>query len=270
MKGRSRCDDVVGGTVDDVTNGKLDCHLPSEAEWRKAVIEDLLFTVHLHHGGQLVSTRGGKEYLDEIIVEVLRFNLDEWSMKLKSDGDMMRMDKFVVDQKTKHYHMYVVNGYRQENEIKITSNDEDYVPSDGEYSGDTLVEVEVDHFDFDVEDENQQGQHPNVLGDNSGSLGEDDNNINVKVGVKTNKGRSLDSYDEDFDEPIKRKRYPRYNEANMNVDYEFRLGTKFKSIAEFKEAIKEHALLNGRDIRYVKNDQVRCKVKCKDLGGEYL
>ncbi|RYR59478.1 hypothetical protein Ahy_A05g025368 [Arachis hypogaea] len=54
----------------------------------------------------------------------------------------------------------------------------------------------------------------------------------------------------------------------MSVDYEFRLGTEFKSIAEFKEAIKEHALLNGRDIRYVKNDQVRCRVKCKGLGGE--
>ncbi|RYR26660.1 hypothetical protein Ahy_B02g060938 isoform A [Arachis hypogaea] len=267
-----------------------------------------------------------------MVVEGLQFELDEWSLQeivaalkevgytgnakiwwnepgvalkdglreLKSDGDAMRMGKYVVEQEIKHCHVYAVSGCRQGNGVEITSNDEDYIPSDGEYSANDLVEVEVvsqsesssednrfddsaddgdheDHFGFNVEEENQQGQHPNAFGGNSGSLGTDDNNVDVGVGVENNTGGvtedgteidSLDSYDGDSDEPVRKKRYPRYNEADMSVDYEFRLGTEFKSIAEFKEAIKEYALLNGRDIRYVKNDQVRCRVKCKGLGGE--
>ncbi|RYR39073.1 hypothetical protein Ahy_A09g044497 [Arachis hypogaea] len=284
-------------------------------------MEDFVFTLDLYHGGRMVSMKGGKEYLGGTVVERLQFDLDEWSLQeivaalkevgytgnakfwwnkpgvalkdglreLKSDGDAMRMG----------------------NGVEITSNDEDYIPSNGEYSGNDLVEVEVvsqsksssednrfddsaadgdheDHFGFNIEKENQQGQHPNAFGGNSGSLGTDDNNVDLGVGVENNTGgvtedgaeidvgdissgyntESLDSYDGDSNEPIRRKRYPRYNEADMSVDYEFRLGIEFKSIAEFKEAIKEHALLNGRDIRYVKNDQVRCRVKCKGLGGE--
>ncbi|RYR21805.1 hypothetical protein Ahy_B03g067120 [Arachis hypogaea] len=270
---------------------------------------DSVFTLDLYHGGQMVSRKGGKEYLGGMVVEGLQFELDEWSLQeivaalkeigytgnakiwwnepvvalkdglreLKSDGDATRMDK--------------------EMGVEITSNDEDYIPSDGEYSGNDLVEVEVvsqsdsssednrfddsaddgdheDHFVFNVEEENQQGQHPNSFGGNSGSLGTDDNNVDVGVGVENNTEgvtkdgaeidvgdissdydtESLDSSDGDSDEPVRRKRYPRYNEADMSVDYDFRLGTEFKSIAEFKEAIKEHALLNGRDIRYVKNN----------------
>ncbi|RYR37114.1 hypothetical protein Ahy_A09g042045 [Arachis hypogaea] len=266
---------------------------------------------------QMVSMKGGKEYLGGMVVEGLQFELDEWSLQeiiavlkevgytgnakiwwnepgvalkdglrgLKSDGDAMRMNK-------------------QENGVEITSNDEDYIPSDGEYSDNDLVEVEVvsqsesssednrfddnadngdheDHFGFNVEEENQQGQHPNAFGVNSGSLGTDDNNVDVGVGVENNTGgvtedgaeidvgdissgydtESLDSYDGDSDELVRRKRYPRYNKADMSVDYEFWLETEFKSIAEFKEAIKEHALLNGRDIRYAKNDQKILKSK---------
>ncbi|RYR16520.1 hypothetical protein Ahy_B04g073552 [Arachis hypogaea] len=274
---------------------------------------DSVFTLDLYHDGQMVSRKGGKEYLGEMVVEGLQFELDEWSLQeivaalkevgytgnakiweLKSDGDAMRMGKYVVEQEIKHCHVYA-----------------DYIPSDGEYSANDLVEVKVvsqsesssednrfddsaddgdheDHFGFNVEEENQQGQHPNAFGGNSGSLGTDDNNVDVEVGVENNRGgvtedgaeidvgdissgydtESLDSYDGDSDEPVRRKKYPRYNEAGMSVGYEFRLGTEFKSIAEFKEAIKEHALLNGRDIRYVKNDQVRCRVKCNGLGGE--
>ncbi|XP_016185895.1 uncharacterized protein LOC107627575 [Arachis ipaensis] len=306
-------------------------------------MRDSVFTLDLYHGGQMVSRNGRKEYLGGMVVEGLQFELDEWSLKeivaalkevgytgnakiwwngpgvalkdglreLKSDGDAMRMGKYVVEQEIKHCHVYAVSGCRQGNGVEITSNDEDYIPSDGEYSANDLVEVEVvsqsesssednrfddsaddgdheDHFGFNVEEENQQGQHPNAFGGNSGSLGTDDNNVDVGVGVENNTGgvtedgteidvgdissgydtESLDSYDGDSDEPVRKKRYPRYNEADMSVDYEFRLGTEFKSIAEFKEAIKEYALLNGRDIRYVKNDQVRCRVKCKGLGGE--
>ncbi|RYQ98917.1 hypothetical protein Ahy_B07g086746 [Arachis hypogaea] len=94
------------------------------------------------------------------------------------------------------------------------------------------------------------------VGTNTGGASEEGAYIDIgdiSLGYET---ELLDSYDGDFDEPIRRKKYPRHNEADMS------------SIAEFKEVIKEHALLNGRNIRYVKNDQVRCRVRYKDLGGE--
>ncbi|RYR27862.1 hypothetical protein Ahy_B01g051933 [Arachis hypogaea] len=275
----------------------------------KTVMGDFVFTVDHHHGGQMVSRKGGKEYLGGMVVEGLQFELDEWSLQeivaalkeirytanakilwnepgvalkdglreLKSDGDAMKIGKFVVEQETKHCHVYAVNGCRQENGVEIPSNNEDYIPSDDNRFDDNADDGDHDdHFGFNVEEENQQGQHPNAFGGNSGSLGIDDNNIDVGVGVENNTGgvsedgaeidvgdissgydtESLDSYDGDSDEPVRRKRYPRYNEADMSVDYEFWLGTEFNSIAEFTEAIKEQALLNGRDIRYQERSEV--------------
>ncbi|MED6176788.1 hypothetical protein PIB30_091652, partial [Stylosanthes scabra] len=60
--------------------------------------------------------------------------------------------------------------------------------------------------------------------------------------------KEIDSYEGDYD-IIKKKRYPKYNEAKMHRDYQFQVGLEFKSIAIFRDAIKEHTLLNGRDIR---------------------
>ncbi|KAL4315804.1 hypothetical protein AHAS_Ahas15G0221700 [Arachis hypogaea] len=49
----------------------------------------------------------------------------------------------------------------------------------------------------------------------------------------------------------------------MSRDYKFKVGLEFKSLAQFKDAIREHALLNRRDVRYMKNDKVRCRVGCR-------
>lgn len=39
---------------------------------------------------------------------------------------------------------------------------------------------------------------------------------------------------------------------------------EFPSLNQFKSVILEHNVLNGRDVRFEKNDAVRCKVVCKD------
>ncbi|XP_072060158.1 uncharacterized protein [Arachis hypogaea] len=54
---------------------------------------------------------------------------------------------------------------------------------------------------------------------------------------------------------IKKRRYPKYNEAEMSREYVFKVGLKFKSLGQFKDTIREHTLLNGRNIRYIKNDK---------------
>ncbi|RYR67424.1 hypothetical protein Ahy_A03g013773 isoform A [Arachis hypogaea] len=60
------------------------------------------------------------------------------------------------------------------------------------------------------------------------------------------------SYEENSNDMIKKMWFPNCNEAEMSREY-----------FQFKDVIKEHALLNGRDIRLNKNYKVRCKVVCK-------
>ncbi|KAL4286851.1 hypothetical protein AHAS_Ahas19G0127500 [Arachis hypogaea] len=67
---------------------------------------------------------------------------------------------------------------------------------------------------------------------------------------------------------IKKRRYHKYNKAEMSKEYEFKVGLEFKSLGQFKDAIRKHALLNGRDIRYIKNDKVRGRVGCRGKKGK--
>jgi hypothetical protein len=55
----------------------------------------------------------------------------------------------------------------------------------------------------------------------------------------------------------------------MCATFQFRVGMEFSSLKQFKVAILEHSVLNGKHVKFVKNDvtQVRvvCKKKCKFL-----
>ncbi|RYR18127.1 hypothetical protein Ahy_B03g062755 [Arachis hypogaea] len=222
--------------------------------------------------------------------------------ELMSDGDTMRMGRLLVSQTVKHCSLYVVDGCRKGNGVEIYSNDKDYVPTEAEYNESDFVEVEVeceseasseedrfddsvddgdneDHFGFDVEDENDSGVG-NAFGGFDGPLNEHDNaqtggvdavvndavvRDDVEVGEISEgyETEDIDSYEEDSDDMIKKRRYPKYNEVEMSKEYVFKVGLEFKSLGQFKDAIREHALLNRRDIMYIKNDKVRCRVGCR-------
>ncbi|RYR54755.1 hypothetical protein Ahy_A06g030036 isoform B [Arachis hypogaea] len=227
--------------------------------------------------------------------------------ELISDGDAMRMGRLLVSQTVKYYSVYVVDGCREGNGVEIYLNDKDYVPTEAEYNESGFVEVEVeceseasseedrfddsaddreheDHFGFDVENGNDGGVG-NAFGGFDGPLNEYDNaqtggvdaavndaavRDDVEVGeiFKGYETEDIDSFEGDSDDMIKKRRYPKYNEAKMNREYVFKVGLEFKSLGQFKDAIREHALLNGRDIRYIKNDKVRCRVGCRGKKGK--
>lgn len=75
----------------------------------------------------------------------------------------------------------------------------------------------------------------------------------------------LDSVSGSDDEelPIKRKKFPQYHKEDMREDFKFKIGMEFKSLNQFKVAVRDHAIRNGRQIRFEKNDGVRCRVECK-------
>ncbi|MED6194657.1 hypothetical protein PIB30_030510 [Stylosanthes scabra] len=156
------------------------------------------FTLDLHHGGQLVDTGHGLEYFGGMVVEGLGFDIDEWSLQeltaklkeigyignvkiwwceegvllkeglrgLKSDRDAMRMGNFLISQDNKHCHVYAVSGFRQGIGVEITTNDEDYVPNDVEYScGENgIIEVQVDVEEKIFDDSANDCHHDDQFG----------------------------------------------------------------------------------------------------------
>ncbi|KAJ1440952.1 Transposase, MuDR, plant [Sesbania bispinosa] len=57
--------------------------------------------------------------------------------------------------------------------------------------------------------------------------------------------------------------YVRFKKEDMGKEFKFKLGIEFSSLKEFKDAILEHSVLNGREIIFEKNDKVRVRVRCK-------
>jgi len=65
-------------------------------------------------------------------------------------------------------------------------------------------------------------------------------------------------------------RYPEFKMSELTKDYKFKVGMDFKSIAEFKEAITEWSILNLRQIKFVKQDKIRCRAVCKNANCNYV
>ncbi|XP_020973078.1 uncharacterized protein LOC110269524 [Arachis ipaensis] len=175
--------------------------------------------------------------------------------ELMSDGDAMRMGRLLVLQTVKHCSVYVVDGCRKGNGVEICSNDKAYVPTEAEYNESGFVEVEVeceseasseedrfddsaddgdheDHFGFDVENGNDGGVG-NGFGGFYGPLNEHDNAQTAGVDAAVNDAairddvevgeisegyetEDIDSYEGGSDDIIKKRRYLKYNEAEMS------------------------------------------------------
>ncbi|KAF7814573.1 Sporozoite surface protein 2 [Senna tora] len=63
--------------------------------------------------------------------------------------------------------------------------------------------------------------------------------------------------DEDDDPIVEKKVFPRFKPINDMTDYKFDLGTIFGSKTEFVDAVKTHAVHNGKSTKFIKNDKQR-------------
>lgn len=52
-------------------------------------------------------------------------------------------------------------------------------------------------------------------------------------------------------------------EEKLRKDFIFKVGMKFSSLKQFKKVVLEHNVLNGREVRFTKNDGNRCRIVCK-------
>ena len=51
-------------------------------------------------------------------------------------------------------------------------------------------------------------------------------------------------------------------QAKITRDFKFSVGMEFSSLQQFKDVVREHNLLNGRKIKFPKNDKLRVRAVC--------
>jgi hypothetical protein len=79
-------------------------------------------------------------------------------------------------------------------------------------------------------------------------------------------GRSMrvDSDDPDLSGDERAPVYDVFMPSQLTKDYVFTVGMDFKSPKEFKDGVREWCVLNGTQIKILKNDKDRCMIVCKD------
>ena len=115
-----------------------------------------------------------------------------------------------------------------------------------------------------------------VLNDDNFEDGSDeDDDIDVDVGGFDTK---TDDEDETEDDKYKnnrnpKKKLPRFQEFRSESDMRhvtFKLGLSFPNPKIFKEAIREYAIREGKDIYFKKDEEKHVRAECKDKGCSWV
>ncbi|XP_050888646.1 uncharacterized protein LOC127093787 [Lathyrus oleraceus] len=77
----------------------------------------------------------------------------------------------------------------------------------------------------------------------------------------------LNSSDPDDSCDEERPKYARFRKEHLNKDFIFKWGMEFNTLDDFRAAIREWSVLNGREISFVKNEGDRVRVVCKHKCG---
>ncbi|XP_058749183.1 uncharacterized protein LOC131622170 [Vicia villosa] len=75
----------------------------------------------------------------------------------------------------------------------------------------------------------------------------------------------LESSDPDLSDSEKAKvqKFEKFKKEHLNKDFKFQWGMEFSSLDEFRYAIREWSVLNGRQITFIKNESDRVRVVCR-------
>ncbi|XP_058746238.1 uncharacterized protein LOC131619115 [Vicia villosa] len=73
----------------------------------------------------------------------------------------------------------------------------------------------------------------------------------------------LDSSDPDLSDEDKGHKFEKFKKEHFNKNFKFEWGMEFNSLDEFREAIREWSVLNGREIKFVKNESYRVRLECR-------
>ncbi|KAK2456280.1 hypothetical protein QL285_003659 [Trifolium repens] len=76
----------------------------------------------------------------------------------------------------------------------------------------------------------------------------------------------LGSSDPDASDEERGVRYEKFRKDQMGKKYKFKFGMEFSSLQDFRDAIRDHNVRNGYQVRWKKNEGNRVRVVC-DRGG---
>ncbi|WVY91150.1 hypothetical protein V8G54_036664 [Vigna mungo] len=145
-------------------------------------------------------------------------------------------------------------GLTQLEEVELANVDEVEVHDEDDF---VLEDVEYEDEDENIEDDEDENVY------DSWTSGNDD--MNDVRGISDNEWVSddLDSGPDSEDESsIPRTLFPTFSMPKILEEYKWEVGTYFTEKNEFKEAIRTYALSNGRNLKFLKNDNKRVSVKC--------
>ncbi|XP_016206697.1 uncharacterized protein LOC107647087 [Arachis ipaensis] len=151
------------------------------------------------------------------------------------------------------------------------SDDEDFIPSDGEVdSADDVMftDSEEEYDDESRFDEVRGGTDGDRIEKGKGVAGSDFsdeegfNSDEVDVDYEVGGGSEKeDSEDDDNNEAI---RYPIHKDVKDMTRYKWEVGTVFASREEFKDTVTAYAVQKRRGLRYAKLDLVRVRAVCQE------
>ncbi|XP_014522674.1 uncharacterized protein LOC106779133 [Vigna radiata var. radiata] len=114
------------------------------------------------------------------------------------------------------------------------------------------VQVDVQSDDSDLDD--------GINSDNVRGLSDDEWKYD-----ELDSGAESDGQD---DEDEGYRKFVTFSMPKSMVDYKWDVGTYFTDKQDFVDAIKTYLVQNGRNIKYLKNDKKRCRLKCMGAKGQ--
>ncbi|WVZ09785.1 hypothetical protein V8G54_014315 [Vigna mungo] len=157
-------------------------------------------------------------------------------------------------------------------EEEVVIGDDEGYDSEEEVDIDESEEERMDNDDdgFGVEDDVRRNINP--LLERRGNVGEGSFVMDDEVGEhEINEEYISDELDSDLesdeDGSLKMGKFKRFRQDDMNKDFKFSLGMEFGSLKDFKNALMEHSVLNGKEIKFVKNGLTRVRAECKKKCG---
>ncbi|WVZ01678.1 hypothetical protein V8G54_022484 [Vigna mungo] len=125
--------------------------------------------------------------------------------------------------------------------------------------------IENDRVDKNEKKEKKSVSRINNVGEGSFIMNEEVGQHDI------NEEYNSDELDLDVDSDdgvrLKRGKFRKYRQDARNKSFKFELGMEFCSLKEFKNALLEHGVLNGKKVKFVKNDLNRVRVVCKNKCG---
>ncbi|KAI8548880.1 hypothetical protein RHMOL_Rhmol07G0308400 [Rhododendron molle] len=128
--------------------------------------------------------------------------------------------------------------------------DSDYEQSDDDGLYEANVDEEAEWVGFD----NSKGKEPNLNDD----LDDDDDGKDYG----DDSSDDLHSACSNSDDDRKKDKFQEYRRETDLGKVQFTVGMKFPSAKEFREAVREYSIKEGKDIKFVKNETTRVKAKC--------